>query len=845
MASSDSHGAEPAAYTADMVRRVLFTMCGTAPTSAAPARLVAMNRAALRLLRFGMERGRPDLVSGAAQAIARTATADPLATATCLRELVDGPRITVRMLDAFARDVRDLVPIAPDVVARLVDAAFAVAPGTGVVVRGQFSMSEAAILDFAQRAYVDTLPVLLSHAPELAVPLIHRVLSNFAREQDHDYVDDSEPARFEFRGRESGAQEDWGLLWRDREQSHGLRAGLALVSAVCSAGGEELDQLLETIAGRTWPGFFWALLAERAAGASPAVAHSVSELVTPPLLELRSTSVACGELLRALAGSSPDLVRDIEAWLLRARAQFRNEHDEESHRLNRILGCIPPEVLATDDAREWRARLDADGGPPPNDEGFHVSVGYRAPERWEWFRRQGIDVDDPTIAVGLEAIDAAAMFAERGDKEELTKEEAIQAEGTLEALRDLLEASTLPPPILMRGHARLIDAASHAASVAVNVPSIARLARQVIAIGAAIDDPEPPSTGGEGWSDADPQIESATGIIRVVCAAGTSSEGDRAQIRRLVAARDPRVRAHVAGWLNGLVFADEPFMWELAADIVAREEDDAVVGRAASALSHVARRNPERAGELARALLARADLRHARNSREGRAVWAQLAAQLDVYHGSVSARAALTGILADVTANNSEVGGILHVLRRDGAFTTDKDSARLRAHQVALTVARALGSRTNAGNSGGRDLEDDLANQLLFAVQGAQGSERHDATRLARFFSDAAETIATVAGFRLNKQSPRYFTQLLVFYARHEANAAVASMEAFLDPHAELVSDVTMSPDFELFFGAVAGADMLTPAARATAVALVGRFTGAGLPMSSRFVDLAGRIARR
>ena len=666
-------------------------------------------------------------------------------------------------------------------------------------------------------------------------------------------------------GKQTGVVEDYSMYWRNSEHSHGTRAALALVEQLLRADDAERTKLIDLVAGKVWPAFFFGMIAQRAVHDQyKRTALAFRWLADPVFLDRPSTHAPAGEYLKKFAAQMPPAeLERIETHLVESRAAWFKEHtaEHEPTHLAQKLGSIPKEALVTDAAKEWRAKLDAAGGPPKNEEDFRVTTGVRGMRKWEWFEREGIDIKDPTIASALELSDAMDVLAERGERErdeekKLTRQDGIGALPTIVALRDLLATRELPRMVRNRALARLTAGAAQAAAVALDVEELVLHARGVITIAAGSPDEEREHEhGGGSGTDADPQREAAHGILRLVSALEQATDADRALISSLARANDARVRARIAGWLHSLYYAAPDLMWALFEERTGNETDNFTLAVMMHSLDRViGNEHVDRAATLAARVLARSDITKAKKNNDARAEWAELAAMLGVWRDNATARAAADKLVEDVHANREELFAILAALRTSKALTVDKDGVRARAHALMLGIARALDTqkpklRLVAGDEDARrrhELEDQIVNQLLFACNNVDDDgDLHDADTMARFFRDAGPTIELLSRRELHDQAPRYFAQLLVHYGHRDASKAVRNVGAYFNANPKVIADVTMSVTFINFFTTVTAAEDLTKAAKDEAIAALDLFIKSGVPAASQFSDLAQKIARR
>lgn len=274
-----------------------------------------------------------------------------------------------------------------------------------------------------------------------------------------------------------------------------------------------------------------------------------------------------------------------------AAMRFKFEKDEEPEELRRIfleklLSCIGEKYLATNDARNLLAKGDATSHSRTlNKRHFSVDVRTSTPDKWWWFKREGIDLDDPRVASILNDIDnfkKTLGLENRGD-------EVADVATAIDCVNALLAKATSETDNI---HKSVVDYANGIAAEGLAKLSglpVERLREQgatipsliALVIRLAETPVDPTSAEGEanfelsaGWGSPNTRVDTAEAVMQLCRVEGTSVEKLRPTMEMLLRTPNhPAARMQIAERLTVLWNSARPLMWELA-DRVARTEQN-------------------------------------------------------------------------------------------------------------------------------------------------------------------------------------------------------------------------------------------------------------------------------
>jgi hypothetical protein len=225
--------------------------------------------------------------------------------------------------------------------------------------------------------------------------------------------------RFQFRGHTSLFVQDLSYSWeaghRDEpiEIADQLFQHLEALATVVDL--TPIEDILDVFAIEARCAFFWKRLLESGSRVPTTFAGRLFELaVAEPVLKNSETLQALGTFLEA---ASPFFDLDqrvaIERNVLALADETPNvkEMEERTHRRNRLLSRVPPELLATAEAKQIRRQLEEQSGLVENRPLVRFDVGSGTYSEEQWLRDQGADPTRQENQALLEATKGVEQFS--------------------------------------------------------------------------------------------------------------------------------------------------------------------------------------------------------------------------------------------------------------------------------------------------------------------------------------------------------------------------------------------------------------------------------------------------
>lgn len=789
---------------------------------ATPEQEHAIGRAARSLLAYWQEReGRddaPNRVPSAIRLVARTFRSDATASAEVLRPHLATSDVAARgyeTLQAMSFAVADIIAADPGFAAEIYLAAFyretrddQTALGHNLImplsssIRQKFEgaryclgqhygMLFAADPVAATRVAVRAAAAKVEHQ-EIERQAIQASIAaslEIAGEATDPQTDEPSPPQvatrtFELDGRVMQFQLDGSPIWGARSAVSDSDPQ-AFVSrwreclATLEARDELLDRILDVIADENTTAFLWSEFLAAGADSPEWLGYRLREaLASSIVLETSGLGHRAGNLLRAIYPAlSSDERAAIERAILGLQASTLPEHDEE--RLvtprGRLLGQIPTELIATEEARNELGRWEERGGPPPNIPPFTFGgLGPASiPESTKLGHRLGMAPSEVEAEPNHRIRSLAEPVESFASKYVNQTPDGDAAMALLPELHDLWNAlehakqDDVHPSQRAHCWGTLVETTARIARVR-DLPDRSELVafvEQVLRRAAVDPGPDPkrysvaevdrfPGWGGQ------PRISAAEGVMALVSHPELASEEWLSTLRRLAEDPAPPVRLQIAWRLLALYPEHHELLWDIIDDRIARDDSGAVLGHLLMDALF-----PLRGVEAARVVPAVLTLRQRALSdlerdRELLESCATTLLHFHLFHDFPECDEVMVEIAADPVTHEREASKLLYQLRDcltltgQGPHGTKNERARGRATRLFCRLTQEFQTRWDALDVSGADMElapslaqlaERAAKELYFG-SGAydQKSRRDDRTPLsdqqrARFFDDLHE----------------------------------------------------------------------------------------------------------
>jgi len=817
---------EPLPYT---IRPLLVTLCEH-PAQFTPEQRAAAGEAARRLLEFVwmMTTRDPWLVAHALQAVCRTFESDPSSSAGLLRQCLQPAHLTqyaYEEMPRLAQEVGRLIPLDSTLVHDIYRTAFAYQEPSTEPTRMSLSqilpMTSNRRQDFEFTLYelTEVFPEFLAQTPRQATSTLIAVIEAYVA-QEHRYSSDEIEESFLFNGRGARIRSDHSISW-DTNDLHHDDQPLKMLNAFeqylehlaeQEDGAREFNELIEIVARENRLAIVWRRLLRLGARFPRTLGRTLLPLAwAVPVLKGLDTSTPAGEFLNAIFPEiSSDMRERIERTLLAIPETFPTDRQEAGEKIrNRLLGCLTPADLTTDEARRLLTDLQAANAVPDNEPPFRYTrlTGKSFGEE-EFLAEQGVPVAaeaNQKIRILEQPVKA---FTDQHRNTTLTPEEVA---AVLPAVRTLWMA--LARADTDGVHPQQRDYAWN--SLAAACEGIARLdglscedeagalTRAVLL--EASRHPHPPYDSESdahfhdhlAWGSPAARIEAAQGLILLARHTTCATTEVLEAIERLSAHRTepvPAVRFQTAHQLNLLYRTAPTFMWQLIERLCREEPSRGVLqGLLSGTLGRLSGAHPDQVTTLTQEIFAR--VQDGPGAHKVRELCTDIFTLLYIWRDHATCRDIVLGIVADPMANADDASSVLRHLREPLTHgpvqppDPEQDAIRQRAFDLLSRLLHtaydqrsllentyknvAFSAWSETDQQRARSLTrliDDIGDQLYFA-SGAFERRKEQGTvapepltpEQERFYQDAGPVLDTLAKVGLASLSHHLLELLEMF----------------------------------------------------------------------------------
>lgn len=396
------------------IRFLLGTICEN-PDALTPEQTVSAGLTARRVFQFACTKIPRDssLMRSAIEAVCRTFQSDWSASDGLLRKLLSKNHLEEfghEDMPVLAREVGRLIPIAPEFVRDLYRAAFtfdeksteATAMGPGRIL--SLTSTRRQDYDHARWQLGETFPKFLEKAPSSAIQALAVLLV-----KPDGHRSEAPEETFAINGSVARIKTDASSIW-DAGMTHRHEAPLKMLDAfeselsrlACDPNlADARNQLISlVIQFNPWAAIWRRLLI--CGARNPACGKAFMDLAwSAPILTCPDTSNLAGDFVKALY---PDLDGPSRERIERAIISIPQKYSADKRNLgqrirDRLLGCIPDQLVSSSEARLLLAEIKSRGGPPDNGPPFQIVSSFKEHDLEDLEVRllsdQGVPVGEP------------------------------------------------------------------------------------------------------------------------------------------------------------------------------------------------------------------------------------------------------------------------------------------------------------------------------------------------------------------------------------------------------------------------------------------------------------------
>jgi hypothetical protein len=481
--------------------------------------------------------------------------------------------------------------------------------------------------DMAHYELARQFPAFLGAAPEQAGQALVAAVRGYIRHHHPHRFEKYEGGSFDFMGQRARLEPDGSCMWDEGgvyRKDHAVEMLQALEDYLATASQEArlpaALKVVATLAMENRAAVVWRRVLVAGAKDPEGLGREVRELVwAEPVLRGLDTSVRAGELIRRLMPTLAAAERQrVEETIVNLVTVEPGEEQEWSKNLrDRLLGCLPPDLVTSGDARGRIAELQAAGGVPDNEPLFRMSVGSWGEVSIEdRLQREGVDVH---VGRNREILALRQSVADLQVSEGLLADEGNRLPGAIGQLRALLESlhreSGVDVSVERNAWGSLAEAAARFARLELPVSGgVAQLILEILLEAAVRPEPDSDPRHDIGfdehpsWGSPAPRIEAAEGLMLLARQRALVTDELLGCIDNLSLDSAPAVRLQVASrlWLLNKTAPDR--MWAAVERMSTQDSSTGVLRWLVNdSLGRLAQLDAHRVIRLVRAILARFD----------------------------------------------------------------------------------------------------------------------------------------------------------------------------------------------------------------------------------------------
>ena len=357
----------------------------------------------------------------------------------------------------------------------------------------------------------------------------------------------------------------------------------------------------------------WRTVLDLASQKPALVGHEVVPLIcAAPILTDADTREVAGRFISTVY---PHLSEEDRAAIEAAIVGLQGQQGDRAKSI--LLGCIPADLFATEEARAAYDELVAAGEIHENRPAFEMRGGFTEFDPDFLFRAEGVPIEEPANRELRELTGPVDQFWKDQRNGQLTEDAVVAVLPAIDTLHSTVTINDTGAheAVVERAFGVLAEAADAIANLAPD--ALKRIGAWDLILSALLSASRAPwpvlsaefeeqFNSSVSWGAPCARVAAAQGLVKLLKAADQKDRGPL-QDAVLTLARDEvaRVRYQVSCCLNTLWYVDQNFVWDEITRFILEDENRGVIGGALGSLGAVAGTDLDRATGLAVALLHR------------------------------------------------------------------------------------------------------------------------------------------------------------------------------------------------------------------------------------------------
>jgi hypothetical protein len=572
--------------------------------------LQAAGKAARRLLGFAWEQVQRDswLVTWALRLVCRTFQSDPSSSGLLLRRAFEPEhmaRYAFEEMHWIAREIGPLIILDPGLVEDLYKAAFSfkeTSDARTIMGGGKiFALSSNRRQDFQGALYelAGVYPRFLREAPLHGTRALISALEAYVAMEHPPSGSDVEEQVFDFEGTQATIRVDYSSIWDSG--SHITHDALTVLNefesyirglSETTGDARTRKQVLEVLVSHNRSAAIWRRLLLVGAEFPHTLGSEIRCLAwVNPILTSFDTSVAAGKFLGAVFGSLSESERErTEREILSIPTSAQEERREYADTVvDRLLGCLPPESVVTEEARRRLAVISQEGGPPRNEPLVRIGPTYVTPySETEYLAGLGVPLEAECNRRVEELCTPVRQFASSHLNSTPTTDEAEAMLSPLQELHDKLRTAGndgVHIELANQAWGHLAEACERIARVETLScdHGVGALAKDILLEAAKHSIPLPnPESNAQfdefpSWGGPSARISVAAGLPLMARRPECVDDALLGEIEQLSVDRVPAVRLQIATRLRFLYYTAPDIMWRILEHMTHEDESRGVL----------------------------------------------------------------------------------------------------------------------------------------------------------------------------------------------------------------------------------------------------------------------------